>query len=736
MTTASAILPQSSNRESNAHTTLRGARLWLARALWFVTCAASFGMTAALLPMILRQSDYGDWMIERTALLFDIRYFSPAFDTYALFLVGLKYLAVTLFFAVACFIFWRKSDDWMAILVSIILLFIPHTFNLVGYTDDWYLYDYPLNKLMYALDTFFNIIGLALLFTIFFLFPDGQFVPRWTRWFAIIPLLLTTPIWAADVFSTSLIADDRIPWTVIILVFLVLLLLVAWSQIYRYRYVSTRTQQSQTRIVVLSLVTIAVTLAGIVVISLFGLPFNSASFLETPLGTLISFLASNIVLTLLPLSFGVAMLRDQLWQSERVLNRAFVYFALTAILVIVYIFIIGALSEIFRATNNFLVAAIATGVVALLFQPLRERLQRGINRFLYGQRDEPFTVLNQLGAQLENSIAPDTALPLIVETIARTMRVPYAAISLQEGENTRLVAETGGQENKKTGIPESLSPVLPVSIPLRYQNETVGELRIARRAPNENFSAADMQLLENLARQAGAVAYTARLNAQLQQSREKIIAERENERKRLRRDLHDGLGPTLASQTLKLDAAMELLNDERRETRDAREILRDIKTQTQNTVADIRRIVYELRPPALDDLGLVGALRAHLAQYNTVNGLQITFDAPNELPPLSAAVQVNAYRILLEAVNNVVKHAGAKNCVVRISENRDERLETRDLRLEIIDDGIGLSENFRAGVGIASMRERAEELGGTFRIEANEPRGTRVIATLPIADSR
>ncbi|TAH49343.1 MAG: hypothetical protein EYC68_17405 [Chloroflexota bacterium] len=736
MTIAPAILPQLSNRESNAHTTLRGARLWVARAFWVIACAASLGMTAALLPMILRQSDYGDWMIERTALLFDIRYFSPAFDTYALFLVGLKYLAVILFFAVACFIFWCKSDDWMAILVSIILLFIPHTFNLVGYTDDWYLYDYPLNKLMYALDTFFNIIGLALLFTIFFLFPDGQFVPRWTRWFAIIPLLLTIPIWAADVFSTSLIADDRIPWTVIILVFLGLLLLVAWSQIYRYRYVSTRTQQSQTRIVVLSLVTIAVTLAGIVVISLFGLPFNSASFLETPLGTLISFLASNIVLTLLPLSFGVAMLRDQLWQSERVLNRAFVYFALTAILVIVYIFIIGALSEIFRATNNFLVAAIATGVVALLFQPLRERLQRGINRFLYGQRDEPFTVLNQLGAQLENSIAPDTALPLIVETIARTMRVPYAAISLQEGENTRLVAETGSQENRKTGIPVSLATAFPVSIPLRYQNETVGELKIARRAPNENFSSADLQLLENLARQAGAVAYTARLNAQLQQSREKIIAERENERKRLRRDLHDGLGPTLASQTLKLDAAMELLNDERRETRDAREILRDIKTQTQNTVADIRRIVYELRPPALDDLGLVGALRAHLAQYNTVNGLQITFDAPNELPPLSAAVQVNAYRILLEAVNNVVKHAGAKNCVVRISENRDERLETRDLRLEIIDDGIGLSENFRAGVGIASMRERAEELGGTFRIEANEPRGTRVIATLPIADSR
>ncbi len=724
MTTASAILPQSSNRENNAHTTLRGARLWVARAAWAIVCAASFGMTAALLPMILRQSDYGDWMIERTALLFDIRYFSDAFETYALTLLSLKYLAAAVFVVVALYIFWRKADDWMAILVSMMLLSLPHTFNLVGYSENWQSFNYPLDEFLYALEMFFNIVGFGLLFFVFFLFPDGHFVPRWTRWFALLSSVLVAAIWLNIVLRPQNVWDDNYAWAASMVLFLGLLLLVTWSQIYRYRKFSTPAQRAQTRLVILSLVTI-VTLYMVVIALAFGL----TNFLDTALGAFVSLLLGTFVLTLLPLSFGVAMLRDQLWQSERVLNRAFVYFALTAILVIVYIFIIGALSEIFRATNNFLVAAIATGVVALLFQPLRERLQRGINRFLYGQRDEPFTVLNQLGAQLENSFTPDAALPLIVETIARTMRVPYAAIELTTDD---------GRQTTSTHFPPSavVSPSSLLTLPLRYQNETVGELKIARRAANENFSSADMQLLENLARQAGAVAYTARLNAQLQQSREKIIAERENERKRLRRDLHDGLGPTLASQTLKLDAAMELLDDEKRETRDARKILQEVKTQTQNTVADIRRIVYELRPPALDDLGLVGALRAHLAQYNNVNGLQITLDAPNELPPLSAAVQVNAYRIVLEAVNNVVKHAGAKNCVVRISENRDERLETRDLRLEIIDDGIGLSENFRAGVGIASMRERAEELGGTFRIEANEPRGTRVIATLPIADSR
>jgi signal transduction histidine kinase len=264
-----------------------------------------------------------------------------------------------------------------------------------------------------------------------------------------------------------------------------------------------------------------------------------------------------------------------------------------------------------------------------------------------------------------------------------------------------------------------------VQIPVRYQNETLGELLVARRAPHENFSSADMQLLETVARQAGAVVYTARLNTQLQQSRERIISEREQERRRLRRELHDGLGPTLASQTLKLDAALELVQGEDAAHAGARRILQDVKTQTQNMIAEIRRIVYELRPPALDELGLVGALRAQLAPQNHAAGLEITLDAPAELPPLSAALQVNAYRIVLEAVNNAVKHAEATHCRVRIGANGE-------LRLEIVDDGIGLAENVRAGVGLTSMRERAAELGGTLRIEPNSPRGTRVVAELPI----
>lgn len=691
-------------------TTVGGVWLWLARTFWVVMCAAAFIMYGALIPLVLRSQDFGDWTIERSAAVFGLRLDTPAYQTYGLIYFGLKYAAVAVFVGVALYIFWRKSNDWLAILVSATLLILPLTFNLSGSTEAWYTYPTPFWQILEALDQFMNLGGLSLLLTVFFFFPDGRVVPVWMRYLVPIPIVLPLLILTLPDYLPVINSDSY--WLVSIIIFLLMFMLVIGAQVYRYRNVSTRAQKAATRLVVSSLVGMGFFNFVFVLLIGWGVP----GYLDSPLGALMSSVLSIVTVVLLPLAFGVAMLRDQLWASERVLNRAFVYSALTAILLVVYVLIVGALSELLRTGDNLFITTIATGVVALLFQPLRESLQHSINRFLYGERDEPFQVLNQLGAQLENNLAPETALPLIVETIARTMRIPYAAIGL-DTDNGRQLTHFG-----TAGKPS-------LALPLRYQNETVGELIVARRAPNENFTPADLQLLTNLARQAGAVAYTARLNAQLQHSRERIIVEREQERRRLRRDLHDGLGPTLASQTLKLDAALELLEGQDAASAGARKILLDVKQQTQNTVADIRRIVYELRPPALDDLGLVGALRAHLGQYNGANGLTITFDAPAEMPPLSAAVQVNAYRIVVEAVTNVVKHAQANACIVRLTANGT-------LRLEIRDDGVGLEDNLRTGVGIASMRERAEELGGTFRLERSEPHGTNVVAELPLYSER
>jgi signal transduction histidine kinase len=215
---------------------------------------------------------------------------------------------------------------------------------------------------------------------------------------------------------------------------------------------------------------------------------------------------------------------------------------------------------------------------------------------------------------------------------------------------------------------------------------------------------------------------TARANAYLRRLRGQLISTREEERRRLRRDLHDGLGPLLASLTLTLTAARKLL----REDPDAAEILlADATAHAQEAITDIRRLVYALRPPALDDLGLVAAICEEFDQYRT-SGVAFNLDTPEQLPPLSAAVEVACYRIAQEALINVVRHAQAHTCMVHIT-------LSEMLTLEINDDGVGLPVTYKAGVGLNSMRERAEELGGTCAIEHVSGSGTRVYAQLPLS---
>jgi signal transduction histidine kinase len=262
-------------------------------------------------------------------------------------------------------------------------------------------------------------------------------------------------------------------------------------------------------------------------------------------------------------------------------------------------------------------------------------------------------------------------------------------------------------------------------IPLIHQGETVGYIVLGPRAPNEAFSSTDLRLLEDLAPQVGVAVHAVRLTADLQRSREQLVLAREEERRRLRRDLHDGLGPQLAGLALKLETLRNRLTGDPL----ADSLLADLAKRTQEATADIRHLVYELRPPALDELGLVSALREGATQYSQqgYNSVNITLDAPESLPPLPAAVEVAVYRIAQEALTNVVRHAEAHTCLIRLG--LDEAIGV--LCLEVQDDGKGLPIKRRAGVGLNSMRERAEELGGTLTILPIPTGGTSLLARLP-----
>ncbi|MBI2873352.1 MAG: hypothetical protein HYY00_09230 [Chloroflexi bacterium] len=438
-------------------------------------------------------------------------------------------------------------------------------------------------------------------------------------------------------------------------------------------------------------------------------------------GPLFSFNVLAILGLVFPLALGFAILRYRLFDIDVIINRTLVYGILTAVVVGLYVLVVGSLGVLFQARGDLLISLVAAGLVAVLFQPLRQRLQHAINRWMYGQRDDPYTVLTSLGRHLEDTLPADAILPTVVETVARALKIPYVAIVRSEGEQQVVLAASGQP------TPDVLK------IPLVYQGEEVGQMMLAPRAPGEAFSRADWRLVSDLARQTGVVAHSVRLTGDLRRARERLVISREEERRRLRRDLHDGLGPVLGGVTLKLDAARNLLA---RDTAAADVILAQVKAQTQQALADIRRLAYALRPPALDQLGLVSALREHAATTRfagtdggsaETHSLRVRVESPQPLPVMPAAVEVAVYRIAVEALTNVARHSRAHNCLVRLSLPDQGTLE-----LEVADDGVGLPPGSTAGVGITSMKERAAELGGNCAVESVAGGGTRVRAHIPV----
>jgi len=415
---------------------------------------------------------------------------------------------------------------------------------------------------------------------------------------------------------------------------------------------------------------------------------------------------------LLPVAIGIAVLRYRLYEIDVLLSRAVLYGLLTAGVAAIYLAVVTVARAVFGADNRGLaVQVIATAVAAAALFPLRDMVQRRVNRLFYGDRGVPYQALARLGRLVEESGGTESALDSVVKTIAHSLRLPYVALELRLGDGWRQAAVYSD------GLPSEVT-----AFPLISQRETVGRLVVGARSRGERLGPEDERLLADLARQAGPATHAVALRQALDASRAGLVTAREEERRRLRRDLHDGLGPTLAGLTLGLDTARARSAGQP----ELQELLGKLKAETQRAVTDVRRIVYGLRPPTLDEFGLVGSLREEVGRlHHEAPALAVTLDAPDEdLAGLPAAVEVACYRIVTEALTNVTRHAHATHCSVRI--HLDQGLD-----VDVRDDGVGLPEGWRTGVGIASMRERVAELGGKLVIEPCLPHGTRITACLP-----
>jgi signal transduction histidine kinase len=436
----------------------------------------------------------------------------------------------------------------------------------------------------------------------------------------------------------------------------------------------------------------------------------------------INIVITNLGILGIAVAAAIAILRHRLYDIDLIINRTLVYTALTVGVAALYGLVVGILGALSQARSNLFVSLLASGLAAILVQPMRDGLQRLVNRLMYGERDDPYAVLSRLSRRLEGSLSPESTLPTVVETVAQALKLPYVAIALRQEGGFKITASYGLAGDKL------------VQLPLIYQGETAGQLRLSTRSPNEAFSPGEQRLLEDIARHIGVTAHTVLLTQDLrhlaedlQRSREELVKSREEERRRLRRDLHDELGPQLASLKLNLDVARNLVS---RDPGAAEALLLDLRSQSQTAIVDIRRLAFDLRPPTLDELGLTGAIQEYTRQIASQDGghsgLQIRMESPKDLPPLPAAVEVAAYRITLEALANFVRHSQGSNCHVSLATS------DMNLQLEVRDDGLGLPKDVQPGVGLDSMRERAVELGGTCVIEALPQGGTRVLARLPL----
>ena len=349
---------------------------------------------------------------------------------------------------------------------------------------------------------------------------------------------------------------------------------------------------------------------------------------------------------------------------------------------------------IVRGTEIELAPAIVIcGVLAFGIRPLQVLLRGIVDRLLFGDRPDPLATATTLA----DSIGDDAATAL--HAVREALVLPYASLTLD------------GEEIASSGTVVTHTRTLP----LRPGN---GHLVVGLRAGDLSLSTGDENVLRIVAPLLAQTIRSQRLARELARSRSEAIAGIEEERRRLRRDLHDGLGPTLTGLAFSADAARNQLA---RSPKTAETVLIQLRADAADAISEVRRLVDGLRPPALDDLGLVAALEGWAQRLHRADGspLELTFHASGDFDHLTAALEVAAYRITVEALTNVVRHSGSSTADVSL------RVEAGYLVLEITD--AGPSTDWAPGVGIASMRERAAQVGGSVEIG-----GGRVAARLPL----
>ena len=625
--------------------------------------------------------------------------------------------------AAGSFVFWRRPDDPAArTLLSLAGFAIGgstefplglQAIDLAGGRGVW----------THVVGDIFNTLawGSMLLFAL--VFPGPVAALRKRRWLVVAPYLFLVSLyglWALSVSVRNLSALAELEALISVSapaakVTLPLMVLILAST---YRRTADRGHRQALRIVLAGVV-----LSLVVYIFLGQLP-------DAVIGQpLIPWSFQPLALILPLLALIVSVLRYRLFEIDLILRRSLLFAAV--FLSVVLVFLAAAwsggqvLPRLRRAQDvsdeGLIIGAILVGgILAGALLPLARLLRRRLGKLAYGDRENPFLVVSELRS-VDFSESTREVLQHTLNALSRTLRLSYAHIEIYEDTGAGQISVSLGETTRDA-----------TSVVLSHGGREFGRLMLDVPASREPLGPKDGHLLAEIGAQVGAVAQTVLMNAELRRSRSQIVQAREEERRRIRRDLHDGLGPSLAAQSMQLELARECLTTNP-EVVDF--MLGQLVEGTRVDILEIRRLVDDLRPAALDQLGLVSALRQLISRFDVDSPAQ---DAPasprlrwqlhaDEVEPLLAALEVAAYRIVAEATNNAVRHSGATQGMITI------RRGDRDLTISVEDNGRGIRGGSARGLGLSSMRDRADEVGGTLKVSTAEGRGTKVLVRLPLA---
>lgn len=683
--------------------------LKLATILWMCTCFAAFYLFFGNFYYIVFSENILSTPIEDIGLnsyRFQITFFFT------------QYFVSSFYILIALFIFWKKPNSWVVVFVS--LLFLSY-----GTTEiiDFGRFEDPLYSFRFWVVNSLQALGEWLSLVIFFIFPNGRFEPRWTKSFSVAYAILVV-IWLINpdlpLNTVHGFTFDKTP--ILSICFATLIHSTSlYALYYRYSNTSNADMQRQMKWIVYGLtIAFCATFLRYLILALFG---STGLFqFDSSLNLLLEWNAQQVqrvLLIIVPITFGIAILQDSLWDIDLIINRTLLYFGLSMTVSIIYVIIVGSLSTFFQSQGgNLLISLVGTFFIAVLFTPLKNIFDRSINRFLYGDRDNPYIVLSGLARQLGYNQEPLAAFIKVVNSIGQSLKLPYVAIALnnkQRNHNSEeldfeIVAEFGSRVNQFH------------SFPLEYQGNILGHLLVSSRSENQTFNSSEFKLLTDLALQTGLIANNYELMRDLIQAREKLVLTREEEKKRMRHELHDSLGPQLAILYTNLTSVKRHLNKSDSKVGD---LIEDALLHTQHAKEEVRVLVNDLRPPNLDELGLVKLIEVFLQDFSN-SGINFQFDYSKPFPAILAAAEVAIWRITQESVNNVVKHSKATQCHIHL-------YTQNNIHLSICDNGKGIIiDKKNTGVGLSSIRDRAEELGGSFSVETRVKGGTCLHVFLPL----